>query len=85
MPQRYVIKTVCVFGCVCVRMQRGQIKDREYYQADLDNTQVADLGGLVSEAVPKSTASYSALTQQSKHKSCLRSSSNMTELRLPYG
>lgn len=32
----------CVF-LVCVRMQRGQIKGREDYQAGLDNTQVADL------------------------------------------
>lgn len=74
---------LCVF--VCVRMQRGQIKGREYYQAGLDSTQVADLGGLV-EAVPKSTASYSVLAQLDKHKSCPRSSSNITtELRLPSG
>lgn len=78
-------QTVCVFS-VCVRMQRGQIKGREDYRAGLDNTQVADLGGLVSEAVPKSTTSYAALSQLDKHKSCPGSSSNIvTELGLPSG
>lgn len=51
---------MCFSVCVCVCHGEAKRADAGQgdYQATLDNTQVADLGGFGCDAVPQSTTSY---------------------------